>query len=66
MFANFDFGIAQNHNSGLHCCRGHLQPSALRRCNPLLNRFTWKLLPPKLDLVEVSKFVKVYDILLPT
>ena len=22
---------------------------SLRRCNPLLNRFTWKLLPPKLD-----------------
>ena len=33
----------------------HLQPSSLRRCNPLLNRFTWKLLPPKLDLHLFSK-----------
>jgi hypothetical protein len=27
---------------------------SLRRCNPLLNRFTWQLLPPKLDRLSFS------------
>jgi hypothetical protein len=36
-------------DSAFVLCGGYLQPSSLRRCNPLLNRSTWKLLPPKLN-----------------
>ena len=31
---------------------------ALRRCNPLLNQFTWKLLPPKLDQNQSFSFLR--------
>jgi hypothetical protein len=46
------WGIEKTCRLMVDICGGHLQPSSLRRCNPLLNRFTWKLLPPKFDKVS--------------